>query len=116
MVEFLLRRFRFVSVAAVLASLSCRSAPTAKEFSQLHMGMTPAEVSAQIGTPSIDESFQKDGVATEYWSYLLAHYAFRRWSTYECLTFKDGRLTEWVTDNGTGGHSAHLAQAAAKKP
>jgi hypothetical protein len=60
-----------------------------------------------LGDPFTSERSSKDGLNVEYWSYMVEHRLLRRSSTFVCLTFVDGKVTEWVTDYGVGGHSLH---------
>ena len=94
----------------LFVTLSCRSPRDLGGIEQLRLGMTMSEVSALLGDPTTRETMAKDGVKTDHWSYLVAHRLFRRSSTFQCLVFKDGALTEWVQDYGVGGHSAHVRQ------
>jgi outer membrane protein assembly factor BamE (lipoprotein component of BamABCDE complex) len=92
-------------LALVVCCTSRRSVP--ELVPQLRAGMTTVEVRAVLGDPTISESTVKDEKRVEYWSYLISHRIFRRASTFECLTFVEDRLSEWVQDYGVGGHSGH---------
>src|SRR5258705_5338786 len=94
-------------VLLVIAFLSSACYGARSKVSQLERGMAPAEVRSILGDPTVSESTTKDGKPVDYWSYVVAHRVFSRSATFECLTFVDGRLTEWVEDYGVGGHSNH---------
>jgi hypothetical protein len=69
--------------------------------------MATDEVRLILGDPKVTESITKDGKTIDYWSYVVAHRVFSQSATFECLTFIDGRLDQWVEDYGVGGHSNH---------
>jgi outer membrane protein assembly factor BamE (lipoprotein component of BamABCDE complex) len=106
------RRVRFPALAAfVVIACTCRSGGSIRNLSKLRFGMTPEEVHATLGEPQAHEAFVKDGKQLLTWSYILSHQAFHSEYTFECLTFSDGQLVEWVQDYGTGGHSNHRRQS-----
>jgi len=97
-----------VAAALLVAAVGCSSADDVRaNASRLKFGMTPSEVETVMGTPTVREALTKDGKQVEYWSYFAEHRLLRHYNTYECVTFTDGKLTEWIEDYGNGGHSNH---------
>jgi hypothetical protein len=99
-----------------LLATACTTASLVRSHSmKLKLSMTPEEVLDVMGEPDIREASTRDSHAIECWSYFVVHQRFTHQAgdppdTSECLTFVDGRLTEWVEDVGMGGHSNHRRQ------
>ena len=102
---------RVVLASLVVALTSLAGCQTAGDIrsnaAKMQLGMTSQEVTSVMGEPTVREAFSKEGKQVEYWSYYVEHPLFRNYNVYECVTFTDGKVSEWTEDYGKGAHSNH---------